>query len=58
MIRKQKHIIFDIDGTIADVEHRRKFVDGSQQVDWPAFKAATVHDTPIQYPINFTLKQL
>ena len=49
MIRKQKHIIFDIDGTIANVEHRRKFVDGSQQVDWPAFKAATVHDTPIQW---------
>jgi len=38
-------IIFDVDGTLMDVEHRRKFVDGSQQVDWPAFEAATVDDT-------------
>ena len=24
-------VIFDVDGTIADCEHRRCFVDGSQQ---------------------------
>ena len=38
-------IIFDVDGTLMDVEHRRKFVDGSQQVDWAAFEAATKDDT-------------
>lgn len=46
---KTRHIIFDVDGTIADVQHRRKFVDGSQPKDWPSFKAATVHDTPITH---------
>ena len=58
MIRKQEHIIFDIDGTIADVQHRRKFVDGSQQVDWPAFKAATVNDTPIQWVCDAAKKHI
>lgn len=47
MIRK--NVIFDIDGTIADCNHRRKFVDGSQKKDWDAFRDATVNDTPIQH---------
>jgi len=49
MIRKQKHIIFDVDGTIADCNHRRHFVDGSQKADWDAFRDATHLDTPIQH---------
>lgn len=49
MKKEKRHIIFDVDGTIADVQHRRKFVDGSQYKDWPSFKAATVNDTPIQW---------
>jgi len=47
MIRKL-HIIFDIDGTIADCDHRRHFVsDGNS--DWDSFRDATVDDTPIQW---------
>tara|TARA_B100001113_G_scaffold347795_1_gene340729 strand:+ start:816 stop:1262 length:447 start_codon:yes stop_codon:yes gene_type:complete len=42
-------IIFDIDGTIADCEHRRKFVDGSQPKDWDKFRDETVNDTPNQW---------
>jgi phosphoglycolate phosphatase-like HAD superfamily hydrolase len=38
-------IIFDVDGTLMNVEHRRRFVDGSQQIDWPMFEAETVNDT-------------
>jgi len=48
MIRN-KNIIFDVDGTIADCNHRRKFVDGSQKKDWDAFRDATHLDTPIQH---------
>ena len=35
-------IIFDVDGTLMNVEHRRRFVDGSQQVDWKMFELETV----------------
>ena len=38
-------IIFDVDGTLMNVEHRRRFVDGSQQVDWKMFELETVYDT-------------
>ena len=31
-------VIFDVDGTIADCEHRRCFVDGSQPKDWDKFR--------------------
>jgi len=42
------NIIFDIDGTIADGDHRRHFVsDGND--DWVAFRAQTKYDTPIQH---------
>lgn len=47
MIKKQT-IIFDVDGTIADVEHRRHFVNGGNK-DWDAFRNATVDDTPVQW---------
>lgn len=36
----------DIDGTIANIEHRRKFVR-SKPKNWPAFNAAMVYDTPV-----------
>ena len=42
-------VIFDVDGTIADCEHRRCFVDGSQPRDWNRFREETVNDTPIQW---------
>lgn len=37
--------IFDLDGTLALIEHRRHFVDGDEQ-DWPAFFAACKDDVP------------
>jgi len=38
-------IVSDIDGTLADVEHRRHFVEGKKK-DWDAFFAAMVDDPP------------
>jgi hypothetical protein len=40
-----KIIVCDIDGTIADIEHRRHFVRTKPR-NWPAFNKAMVHDTP------------
>ena len=37
--------IFDLDGTLALIEHRRHFVEGGKK-DWPAFFAACVDDVP------------
>ena len=36
-------IIFDVDGTLMNVEHRRHFVEGNN--DWASFEAETVNDT-------------
>lgn len=41
----RKDFIFDVDGTLMDISHRRKFVDGSQKKDWKAFRDATSQDT-------------
>lgn len=46
------NIVFDIDGTLANVSHRRRFVDGSQQVDWDKFRAETVNDTPNEFVVS------
>lgn len=35
--------IFDLDGTLALIEHRRHFVEGEKK-DWPGFFAACVDD--------------
>ena len=40
-------VIFDIDGTLADIEHRRHFVTGKKK-DFDAFNAAMINDTPNQ----------
>ncbi len=40
-----KTVIFDIDGTLADIEHRRGFLDGLRP-DWRRFNAAMGDDTP------------
>tara|TARA_R110000823_G_scaffold32114_3_gene90721 strand:- start:1515 stop:1985 length:471 start_codon:yes stop_codon:yes gene_type:complete len=44
-----KVIVFDIDGTLADVEHRRHYVNCASRKDrnWPAFNAAMVDDAPM-----------
>lgn len=47
MIKKQT-IIFDVDGTIADVEHRRHFVS-QKPSDWKSFREQTKFDTPVQW---------
>lgn len=41
----KKIVIFDIDGTLANIEHRRGFVQNKPK-NWPAFNKAMVHDTP------------
>ena len=46
-MRDKKTVIFDVDGTIADVEHRRHFVNGNN--DWDSFRKETVNDTPVQW---------
>lgn len=38
--------IFDLDGTLADAQHRVRFIKGEKK-DWRAFFAACVHDAPI-----------
>ncbi len=38
-------VIFDLDGTLALIEHRRPLVEGPKK-DWPAFFAACVDDQP------------
>ncbi len=40
-------IIFDVDGTLMDINHRRKFVDGSQKKDWMKFVDEIYKDTPM-----------
>jgi len=40
-----KIVIFDIDGTLANIAHRRHFVRTKPR-NWPAFNKAMVHDTP------------
>jgi hypothetical protein len=44
----RKIVIFDIDGTIANCDHRRHFVTNGNS-DWDSFKSATKDDTPIQW---------
>lgn len=50
-MEKQLTIIFDVDGTIADVEHRRHLVNGDKgfKPDWNAFRQATADDTPVEH---------
>ena len=48
--------IFDLDGTLADIEHRIHFIEGKKK-DWTAFFAACVNDKPVLPVIN-TLKTL
>lgn len=43
--------IFDLDGTIADLTHRRHLVENGNK-KWDEFYAACVDDTPIQPIIN------
>ena len=50
------HYIFDLDGTLALIEHRRHFVEGPTK-DWRSFFAACVDDVP-NPPVIRTLQAL
>jgi phosphoglycolate phosphatase-like HAD superfamily hydrolase len=39
-------IIFDIDGTLMDIEHRKHFVQGKKKKDWDKFIEHMKYDTP------------
>ena len=40
-------IAFDLDGTLANIEHRLHYIRGEGKKDWPAFFRACVDDDPI-----------
>lgn len=46
-----KLLFCDIDGTIADLTHRRKFV-ASKPKNWAAFEASMSEDKPIEWVID------
>ena len=44
-------IVFDIDGTLADIEHRRKYLD-EERPNWAKFNAEMGDDTPNHAIVN------
>lgn len=44
-------ILFDIDGTLANIEHRRIYLD-QERPDWAKFNAGMGDDTPNQAVVN------
>ena len=48
--------IFDIDGTLMNIDHRRHYVEGDKK-DWKSFVDAIEHDT-INNPVANILEQL
>lgn len=52
MSKKSKAVIFDLDGTLADITHRLHYIKGYQtgdeqnSVDWNTFNEACVNDEP------------
>jgi FMN phosphatase YigB (HAD superfamily) len=47
----KKTVIFDLDGTLADCEHRRHFI-ATKPKNWKAFFAGIPGDTPIKAIVN------
>jgi predicted kinase len=45
-------VIFDLDGTLADISHRVHFVRGTKKPDWESFFAACVDDLPHAHVIE------
>ncbi|SKA19994.1 AAA family ATPase [Consotaella salsifontis] len=45
-------VIFDLDGTIANIGHRVHFVRGTRKPDWDAFFKACVDDLPVPHVID------
>lgn len=46
-----KTVIFDLDGTIADYEHRRHFVE-KEKKEWDSFHGACEKDAPQEWCVN------
>lgn len=51
----EQFVIFDLDGTIADIRHRVHHVRGGGKQNWPAFFAGCVDDLP-NWPVIDTLR--
>lgn len=49
---KQRAIICDLDGTLANIDHRRHFVEGVEKKDWKSFFAGIPYDE-----INLTVSK-
>lgn len=47
--------VFDLDGTLADLSHRRRHIEGEAK-DWRAFFAACADDAPIPHVIELLLR--
>ena len=48
------HIVVDLDGTLADVEHRRRFITGKKK-DWKKFHEECVNDPPNEWCVRLIL---
>ena len=44
----KKYVIVDIDGTVADISHRKKYVENVAKKDWDKFFAGVKDDKPIE----------
>jgi predicted kinase len=53
---KSKAIYSDLDGTLCDVEHRRRLVRGDGKKDWQAFFKGMIDD-PVNEPVLDVLKR-
>lgn len=45
-------VVFDLDGTIADIRHRVHFVRGTSKPDWDSFFRECVNDLPVPHVIE------
>ena len=54
---EKQTIIFDVDGTIADVEHRRHHVT-QRPTDWKSFKEQTRFDTPVEWVCDIAKRHI
>ena len=48
---KRKCVVFDIDGTLANIDHRVHYVE-SKPANWKAFADNVYYDTPVEYVIE------
>lgn len=51
VIPNKKIVVFNLDGTIANIEHRVHFIQGEKK-DWVSFFSACIHDKPIPWMIE------